>query len=210
MNSETFKIVLIGEAGVGKTSIIMQFVDQTFQEEIQSSAGGTYCSKTLSYSTNKYLNIELWDTAGQERYRSLTKMFYADANAAVLVYDITRKETFDELKNYWADQIKERSDEGVILAIVGNKEDLYESEQVDEKEARKFAEELGAIFGKTSAKNQSGVNDLFIEIAKKYLNVDDVQIVNEDVSRYEAKSKRSGTIMLNSKSEEEKKSKKCC
>ena len=210
MTSETFKIVLIGESGVGKTSIIMQFIDQTFQSDIQSSAGGTYCSKTLTYGNNKSLNIELWDTAGQERYRSLTRMFYADANAAVLVYDITRKDTFDELKNYWADQIKERSDEGVILALVGNKEDLYEKEEVDEAEARKFADELGAIYGRTSAKNQSGVNDLFLEIAKKYLGVDDVQIMSEEVSRYESKTKRSGTVMLSKKIETDKKKRKCC
>ena len=209
MTSDTFKIVLIGEVGVGKTSIIMQFVDETFQDDIQSSAGGTFCSKTLIYNKNKILNIELWDTAGQERYRSLTKMFYADANAALLVYDITRKETFEEIKNYWADQIKERIDEGVILAIVGNKEDLYEKEEVDENDVINFAKELGAICVKTSAKNQSGINDLFLKIAKKYLGVDDVEIVNEDDSKYEIKPKRSGTVSLK-KTDSEKKRKKCC
>ena len=110
---ETFKVVLLGETGVGKTSIISQFVDQNFQEDIQPSTGGTFSSKTFIYENNKLLKFEIWDTAGQERYRSLTTMFYKEANAAILVYDITRVNTFDEIKTYWAKQIKESAPENI-------------------------------------------------------------------------------------------------
>ena len=105
-DSNTFKIVLIGEAGVGKTSIISQFIDQTFQEDLQASTGGTFTSKTLILNNGNTLKFDIWDTAGQERYRALTKLFYKDSNAAILVYDITRQDSFDELKNYWAQQIQ--------------------------------------------------------------------------------------------------------
>ena len=91
---EAFKIVLIGESGVGKTSIISQFIHKIFQDDIQPSMGGTFTSKSLLFDDGKVLRLDIWDTAGQEKYRALTQMFYKDANAAVLVYDITRKDSF--------------------------------------------------------------------------------------------------------------------
>ena len=142
---ESFKVVLVGESGVGKTSIITQFIDQTFQEDQQSTTGGTFSTKSVVCDNGKTLKFEIWDTAGQERYRSLTKMFYKDANAAVLVYDITRKDSFEELQNYWSQQIKESSPPNIILAIAANKSDLISQEAVEEEKAREFANELGAI-----------------------------------------------------------------
>ena len=176
---EVFKVVLFGESGVGKTSIISQFIDSSFQEDIQSSSGGTFSSKTFTYGDGKILKLEIWDTAGQERYRALTKMFYKDADAAILVYDITRKITFEEMQNYWVQQIKESAPENIILAIAGNKSDLPD-EDVDEEMARKYAKELGAMFCTTSAKSNFGITDLFLRIAKKYTGADNIQIVNED------------------------------
>ena len=177
---ESFKVVLIGESGVGKTSIITQFIDQTFQEDQQSTTGGTFSTKSVICDNGKTLKFEIWDTAGQERYRSLTKMFYKDANAAVLVYDITRKDSFEEIQNYWSNQIKECSPPSIILAVVGNKSDLIEHEAVDEEEARNFAESLGAIFVYTTAKQIEPINDLFIQIAKKYTGSNDIKIKEEE------------------------------
>ena len=159
---ESFKVVLVGESGVGKTSIITQFIDQTFQEDQQSTTGGTFSTKSVKCGNNKTLKFEIWDTAGQERYRSLTKMFYKDANAAILVYDITRKDSFEQLKLYWAEQIKE-CPENIILVIAANKSDLFQKEEVDEEEARKLASDLGAIFVGTSAKQVESINLLFID-----------------------------------------------
>ena len=177
---ESFKVVLVGESGVGKTSIITQFIDQTFQQDQQSTTGGTFSTKTVECDTGKVLKFEIWDTAGQERYRSLTKMFYKDANAAVMVYDITRKESFEELKTYWAEQIKDNSPKEIILAVAANKSDLIDQEVVDEGEARDFAKEYGALFTSTSAKNTSGINNLFEEIAKKYTGATNITIKNDD------------------------------
>ena len=167
--SESCKVVLLGESGVGKTSIITQFTEEIFTEDQQSTTGATFSSKeVLCLNDTRKIKFEIWDTAGQERYRALSKMFYKDAAAAILVYDITRKTSFDEIKNYWANEIKEHSPKKIVLAIAANKSDLYEIEQVDEKFGRELAKDLGAIFYSTSAKNQSGINELFEAIANKY------------------------------------------
>ena len=177
---ESFKVVLVGESGVGKTSIITQFIDQTFQEDQQSTTGGTFSSKSVICDNSKILKFEIWDTAGQERYRALTKMFYKDANAAVLVYDISRKDSFEELQTYWSQQIKESSPQNIILAVAANKCDLIDMEKVKEEDARNFANELGAIYVRTSAKTVETINDLFIEIAKKHTGATEVKIKEEE------------------------------
>ena len=216
---ETFKVVLLGEAGVGKTSIISQFVDQNFQEDIQSSTGGTFSSKTFIYGNNKLLKFEIWDTAGQERYRSLTTMFYKEANAAVLVYDITRVDSFDEIKVYWSKQVKESAPDNIILVLCANKSDLIKEEKVDEEMARKYAEEIGATFCSTSAKNAFGISDLFLQIAKKYTKCNDIRIKNDDeeivtqdddVQEVSKNKRGSVKITHNSVNKKEEKKKKCC
>ena len=195
---ESFKVVLVGESGVGKTSIITQFIDQTFQEDQQSTTGGTFSTKSVQCDNGKILKFEIWDTAGQERYRSLTKMFYKDANAAVLVYDITRKDSFEEMQNYWANQIKESSPPGIILAIAANKSDLIDNEAVDEEAARKFADDLGAIFVSTTAKQIEPINDLFIQIAKKYTGSNEITIKEEEDGQDQQKTKdNKDTVKLN-------------
>ena len=209
-NSQPVKIVLIGESGVGKTSIIYQFVDKTFQPEQQSTIGGTFASKKVKCANGKILRLERWDTAGQERYRSVAKMFYKDANAAILVYDITSKTSFDGLKNYWIPQVKDSSPENIILAITANKIDLFEREQVDEANAKKYAKEMNASFFQTSAKDSSGINKLFLEISKKYSGSNSVSIMeekDEDIEEYKQIRKESVKI---SKESTYMKKKSCC
>jgi small GTP-binding protein len=220
---ESLKIVLVGEAGVGKTSIISQFVEQVFQEDIQSSTGGTFSSKTCTYGNNKILKLEIWDTAGQEKYRSLTNMFYNEANAAILVYDITVKASYEQVKEYWSQKVKESAPNDIIIAICGNKSDLIDLEQVDEEEARKFANEIGAMYCSTSAKNDYGINNLFLQIAKKYTGCDNVTFNNDnedstirESSEQTVRQKQRGSVRIthasfsqkNKKVEEHKK--KCC
>ena len=207
---ESFKVVLVGESGVGKTSIITQFIDQTFQEDQQSTTGGTFSTKSVLCDNGKVLKFEIWDTAGQERYRALTKMFYKDANAAVLVYDITRKDSFEEMQNYWANQIKECSPQGIILAVAANKSDLIDQEVVDEGTARKFAEDLGAIFVSTTAKVIEPINDLFIQIAKKYTGCNEITIKEEeDVQQVEDKKGNVKLTTENTKNTRER-NRGCC
>ena len=205
---ESFKVVLVGESGVGKTSIITQFIDQTFQEDQQSTTGGTFSTKSVICDNGKTLKFEIWDTAGQERYRSLTKMFYKDANAAVLVYDITRKDSFEELQNYWSQQIKESSPPNIILAIAANKSDLISQEAVEEEKAREFANELGAIFVSTTATTVESINELFIEIAKKYTNATDIKIKGDDDGQEQAEEKNDNVKLSKDKANEKKEKKR--
>ena len=171
------------------------------------------------YGNNQILKLEIWDTAGQERYRSLTTMFYKEANGAILVYDITRKESFEQIKEYWSVQLKESAPSDIIVILCANKSDLINQEQVDEGEARNFAQEMGAIFCSTSAKNDYGITDLFIQIAKKYTGCDNVRIKkdNEDLTEFEnidqtEKDYKRGSVKItsvkNNLATENKK--KCC
>ena len=207
---QILKIVIIGESSVGKTSIISQFVDKIFQEEIQSTVGGSFNSKTiLCEDLNKKVKLEIWDTAGQERYRSVTKMFYKDADIAVLVYDITNKDSYDELKNYWVEQVKDSTRKGTNLVIVANKSDLIEKEQVDEDEARNYARSINASFFVVSAKDSISVGELFKEIVKKYTGSKNVSIIDEnDESAFHFKKIRKESIKLIA--ENPKKKKSCC
>ena len=223
-----FKVVLVGETGVGKTSIISQFIDQVFEEELQTSTGGSFSSKEIFFDNGKSLKLEIWDTAGQERYRSLTKIFYKNSSCAILVYDITKKPTFDELKNYWIGQIKESAPKDIMLAVVGNKEDLLDKEQVDENEARDFAKENNALFFSTSAKNSDAINQLFIDIGKKYTgwnsnakielnkekNDNENKKINEEINNdneenNENKTRKKNTTIKLKQSDKDKK-KGCC
>jgi len=220
---ESFKIVLIGESGVGKTSIISQFIHNIFQDDIQPSMGGTFTSKSLIFDDGKTLRFDIWDTAGQEKYRALTQMFYKDANAAVLVYDISRKDSFDELKNYWFEKIKENSSSDIILFLAANKSDLVEKEEVNEEEARNYAKQINADFCSISAKNSIGIDDLFIQIAKKYTGRSDFKFVksqeelemlrdrkDSNNSGIKNKSKSNSMKLTKEKTFCENKKKKCC
>ena len=206
---EILKLVLIGESGVGKTSIITQFVDEKFVSDKQSTIGGTFNSKLVKCGNGKNLKLEIWDTAGQERYRSVTKLFYKDANAAILVYDITNKNSFDQLQKYWAEQVKESSPKNIIIAIAANKCDLFDKEVVDEKTAREFAKNIGAIFSLTSAKSTAGINDLFIQISKKYSGANSATIIEEKEENNEFRKIRKESVLLTKNSQKNKK-KGCC
>ena len=171
-NTNSVKAVLLGESGVGKTCIIARFINNTFENNIMSTTGASYAGKTMAFEEfgGQCIKFEIWDTAGQEKYRSLTKIFYKDAAVAILVYDITRKESYEELKNYWYNQLKECSPSNIVIGIAANKCDLYDNEQVSEDEARKFADEIGAVFKLTSANTNKGIEDLFKTIGCKVLD----------------------------------------
>ena len=119
-NAKTCKVVLLGESGVGKTCIIARFINNTFEDNIMSTTGASYAGKTMSFDefNGQSIKFEIWDTAGQEKYRALTKIFYKDAGLAILVYDITRKDSFDEIKNYWHNQIKEFAPKNISKIII--------------------------------------------------------------------------------------------
>ncbi len=178
------KVVLVGESAVGKTCIISRFISGAFDSNVSSTNGASYASKNVQYDKlGKNLLLDVWDTAGQEKYRALTKFFYKDAKVAILVYDITRYDTFKSIKEFWYEQVKENGPKNIVIGIAGNKCDLYEKEEVNENEAREFAASIGAIFALTSAQNNSGITELFRDVGNKYLDPNfqqQMQIENEE------------------------------
>ena len=163
------KVVRFGESGVGKTCIIAQFINKTFDPNVVSSLTSQYIRKNIELPEGKNVLMDIWDTAGQEKHRALAKIFYKNSKAVLLVYDITNKKSFEEIKNYWYEQVKESSDKDTILALVGNKNDLINKKDVSEEDAEEFAKSIGAIFALTTATNYNSINVLFESIAKKIL-----------------------------------------
>jgi small GTP-binding protein len=113
-DAKACKVVLLGESGVGKTCIISRFINDTFDDGSVTTTGASYVSKNMLFNDyNQVLNFEIWDTAGQEKYRSLTSIFYKDASIAILVYDITNGDSFEEIQKYWYEQIKESAPKNI-------------------------------------------------------------------------------------------------
>ena len=170
-SAEPAKVVLLGESGVGKTSIIAQFTSGKFDPDCVTSLSAQFISKTVEFQNlGKAIKFDIWDTAGQEKYRALAKIFYKDAKVIFLVYDITDAKSFNELKSYWHGVVKANGDSDAIIAIVANKNDLYDNAQVKNEEGEEFARSIGAIFQSTSAKSDSGITTLFDNVGQKFFD----------------------------------------
>ena len=165
---EEIKMILLGEAGCGKTSIISRYTLDKFDSNYFTTYSSTFLTKIFEYKGKKY-NINIWDTVGQEKFRSLTKIFIKGTKICLFVYDITNKHSFEEL-TYWLDQAKQIADKDVVLGMAGNKNDLIMKQQVNDKDAMNFAEQNNIIFGQTSAaKNKSSVDTLIDKLIIKYI-----------------------------------------
>ena len=168
-NPLSIKTTLIGDSGVGKTCIIRRYISNDFSFNLSSTNGVSYSKKELIID-NKKIQLDIWDTAGQEEYRSLGKHFYKDSYIVLLIYNIAKRESFDNLKNIWYEDLLKYGEEYKVLAVVGNKCDLYEQEAVPEEEARQFADEKNALFMNVSAKNGDNIALLFESCLKKYFD----------------------------------------
>ena len=171
----TCKVVLVGDPGVGKTCIIQRYVNNNYSENTESTTASTYTYKKIDYKEyNKSISFDIWDTAGQELYRALAKNFYLNAAIGILVYDVRRKESFESLKEYWHEQLKISGEENMIFGVAGNKCDLFQEEKVTEEEGKKFAKSINAVFYLTSCKESIGIDELFKECGKKYLETNNL------------------------------------
>ena len=202
------KITLLGNCGVGKSSIIQRYTSNSFQEDYNSTNGGSYSQKSISIDDTLY-QLDIWDTAGQEKYRSLGKNFYKEAYIVILVYDITREDSLEGIKTIWYPDLQQFGEKCKILALVGNKCDRYEEENtVNEEEARAYAKEINANFFIVSAKNGDNIKNLFDKLITLFIepNFQDKVIQNE--------IDRKGSVKIAQKKNKEEKSKdkkkKCC
>ena len=224
---EAIKVVLVGESGVGKTSIISQFTSHKFDPHRETSLSAQFVSKTIEFAElGKSIKFDIWDTVGQEKYRSLAEIFYRDARVIIFVYDITSEYSFKELKNYWYEETKTKSSGKPLLAVVGNKIDLYGDQKVSNTEGAAFADKIGGIFQVTSAQSDQGISTLFDNIGKTVLipgfdykatdkkAQEDYMKKKQEANNNNVKKKSETRGMKlenkNTKTEETKKKNKCC
>ncbi|WVQ98201.1 hypothetical protein IAU59_005323 [Kwoniella sp. CBS 9459] len=160
----SFKLVLLGESAVGKSSLVLRFVRNEFSD-FRESTIAAFLTQTVSLDENTNIKFEIWDTAGQERYKSLAPIYFRNSNAAVIVYDITQA-SFEKAKS-WVRELQRQADPSIVIMLVGNKSDLSAQRKTPRELGEQFAQEEGLLFSEASAKSGEGVEELFMDIAKK-------------------------------------------
>ncbi|KAJ6231928.1 ras and ef-hand domain-containing protein [Anaeramoeba flamelloides] len=157
-----FKVVLLGESAVGKSSMVVRFVNNTFSEKIESTIGATYTNYEVDLG-DYFVKLQIWDTAGQERYHSLTPMYYRGAKGAFIVYDITSYDSFERAQD-WVNELRSEGSPDAKIMLIGNKIDL--ERVVKKEEAMKYAQDEKLLYYECSAKSGVGVHDAFLELTK--------------------------------------------
>ena len=187
-----YKILLLGDISVGKTCILTRYSDNTFREEHFVTVGLDFIKKSVNLDNGKTVNIQIWDTAGQDRFKSITKNYYKGAHGIILIYDVTTRMTFDNVRN-WINTIKEEVDDKVNVILVGNKIDNNDNRKVTTEEGQKIANEYKLPFYETSAKTGDNINKAFNDLITRVVDV---------FGKYERKGQKLGN--------KKKKANGCC
>lgn len=165
-----FKILLLGDSGVGKSSLLLRYTKHEFNVDMRSTIGVEFALKYLKID-NFQLKVQIWDTAGMERYRSITSAYYKGAKGVIIVYDICREKSFENVDK-WIEDFKSKADEDAVILLIGNKNDLDDKREVNKEEAELKAQKNKFAFMETSAKDNNNVDKafetLFKEIVKNY------------------------------------------
>ena len=188
-----FKILLLGDATVGKTCFLMRYSDDVFMETYLNTIGSDYKLKIVKLDNGKTIKVQLWDTAGQDKYRSIAKNYFKGSHGILLLYDITSQTSFDNIRG-WITDIKEEADENVIIFLLGNKIDLTEERKITKEKGEQLAKEFNVPFFEVSAKSGKNVNEVFKTLYGK---------INESYDEFDRQ--RSTKII-----KKQKNNKKCC
>ena len=160
-----FKYIIIGDSAVGKSNILLRYVHDNFIEEFQSTIGVEFGAKNIQLNEKIY-RIQIWDTAGQENFRSITRAYYKNSACACIVYDITQRNSFENIKS-WIEDCKKQSPKTVFLILIGNKKDLEDKRQISYDEGEEFARKNNMLFFETSAKTGENIENVFLTSAQK-------------------------------------------
>ena len=205
-----FKVVFLGDSSVGKSNIISKYKLNEFNRNSKSTVGVEFYSKILTQD-NKNIKIQIWDTAGQERFKSITKSYYKGAKGAIIVYDITRRATFENVQEWFKDTKTMGDNTYIVLMLIGNKCDLVNERQVSTEEGKKEAEMNGMAFMETSALYGTNITEAFELMAKliteKQMSIGNLGLRDESPENKGDISNKTKTIEVNSKGGEKE---KCC
>ena len=168
VNEYEIKICLLGDVNVGKTSIASRFCKNSFNENYINTIGGAYQQQNIVLNNGTKMKLHIWDTSGQDRFRSMTNLYYRDAQVAILTYDITNESSFNSIE-FWIKELRYKvENENMILCLVGNKCDVnIDQRKITTNKGKTYANENNMIFYETSAKTGEGVKDLFVNIANR-------------------------------------------
>jgi len=194
-----FKLVLIGDSGVGKSCLLLRFADDSFTDSYISTIGVDFRFRTVNIDL-KTVKLQIWDTAGQERFRTITSAYYRGAHGIIMVYDVTNYESFEHVEE-WLNEVNRHASESTLKLLVGNKADLQDDKKVATDEAKKFADNLGIPFLETSAKNSTNVEAAFLTMAKQLIQAKEANGTNKA-------NDKDGQVILTSPKDSQKKG--CC
>ena len=175
----TLKILLIGDSYVGKTSLLLKYMDREFPESHMATIGVEFKDKIVQIN-KKYVKLQVWDTSGQERYRSITKNFYRNADGVMFIFDVTKEKTFENIKNWLLDSEENSNNANFKKILVGNKIDLKEERVIDSERIKNFANKKELKFYEASAKEGTNVDFIFNEIATLILEDKSEQQLKEE------------------------------
>jgi Ras-related protein Rab-11A len=195
-----FKLILIGDSCVGKSNILLKYLKNQFNENSKTTIGVEFGTKNIIIN-NKRIKIQIWDTAGQERYRSITSAYYKGAKGALIVYDITRKNTFDNIDK-WITDLKLNGDKNICIIILGNKSDLINKREINKNDGIKKAEMYKTAFLETSALNGDNISKAFDEL------IEQIVINNKNIFQDDNENEIDKGVNLNDEKNNNKK--KCC
>jgi len=164
-----YKVVVIGDSAVGKSQLLARFTKNEFSFDSKSTIGVEFQTRTLNLKS-KVIKAQIWDTAGQERYRAVTSAYYRGALGAIVVYDITKRQTFDHVAR-WVDELRSHADTSIVIMLIGNKADLEEQRAVTTEQAVEFAQEQGLFFSEASALSGNNVESAFLKVLEEIYSV---------------------------------------